>query len=142
MAYLEKQNNINFPLNINSDDWIEALIPHADRYKSTPASIFAFCRATVTAGGGNLQDIHHFRYKSTTRRLKLKAEVETADIIKRNFDFPPHVLAQFGGKRRKQRGKWKDFLAVCATGTGLNKSSREIFHKKAAPVLLSSGISS
>ena len=60
------------------------MIPYADRYKLTLASIFAFCAATITAGGINL--LHISLSLSTIRQLKLKAEVETADAIKRNFN--------------------------------------------------------
>ena len=84
------------------DDCVEALILHADRYKLTPTSIFAFCAATVTAGGENWKDVS--LSLSTIRRLKLKAEVETADAIKRNFDFPPHAEVHFDEKDESSVG--------------------------------------
>ena len=114
-----KANDAVINLTMKRDNWINAIIPHADRHKLSPAGIFAFCAATVQAGGCNLQDIS--LSLSTIRRLKMKAETETAGEIKENFVFPQHLVAHFDGKRRKQHGEWNDFLAVCVTGKGLEK---------------------
>jgi len=108
-----------FALNLDRDDWIKELIPHADRGKLSTADIFYFCAATIQVGGGNLDDIQ--LSTETIRRIRAKTEDEAGSTIRDQFVFPDHLVAHFDGERRKQRGQIKDFLAVCVTGSGMDK---------------------
>ena len=94
------------------------LVSPADRHKISPAGIFDFCATTITAVGGNIKAMS--LSLSTVLRLNKKAEVENATAIETNFVFRQHLVVHYG-KKRKQRGEWKDFLAVCVTGSGMQR---------------------
>ena len=76
----EKTVDDNFILTLNKKDWVEKLVPHADRARMSTADIFFFCAQTIAVGGADPSKIQ--LSAEWIRQVRIEAERKKAEEIR------------------------------------------------------------